>query len=146
MKRKEKKGAIPNAEPSLAEVKIIGGEESRPLGEIFPAWAEVGSREAVMVGMPASGSAYFSPFAGFRQSYDQIVGAMGQVKGSDRVPLRRFLPEQRGARYAVLRFMSKDPTIDSAVKMHISNALSAKSNTVDSVFIKERFLAKKRTK
>lgn len=112
--------------------------DSKSLASLYPAWGEVAPREAVMVGLPATGAAYFS--GGNGSGYiDNGMNVFGvSVSGSDEVPLKRVLPEERSARYAVLRVMAKDPTIDSAIKMHIANALSSKSDTVESVYIKSR--------
>lgn len=138
MKKKDKTVGFPTGYPSLAEIKTASETETASLSSIFPGWGEVANREAVMVGLPATGAAYFSGFSGTANSANQSWANLGQVTAGDKVPLKRVLPVQRGARYAVLCFMAKDPTIDSAIKMHISNALSSKSDTVDSVFIKER--------
>ncbi|MBQ7609085.1 MAG: hypothetical protein IJU76_14140 [Desulfovibrionaceae bacterium] len=104
---------------------------------IFPGWEMVDQRESLMVGLPATGAAYFA--AGRvgvtveNQKAEQ--SAFGGARGGDFVPLKHVLPQDRAARYAILRQMAKDPTIDSALKMHISNALSAKSDDTDAVYI-----------
>ena len=45
------------------------------------------------------------------------------------------LPANRLLKYKIFRIMADDPTIDSALKMHISHALSAKSDTGEIVSI-----------
>lgn len=88
-----------------------------------------------MVGLPASASAYFS--GGIRGGVDtnHDGGILGSATSSDAAQITHVLPEDRSARYAVLRLMAKDPTIDSAIKMHIANALSARTDSGESVFI-----------
>lgn len=89
-----------------------------------------------MVGLPATGGAYFTGGAGGNLvSTHRDVGALAAKTGGDTAIISHLLPEDRSARYAVLKIMSKDPTIDSAIKMHISNALAAKADTAESVFI-----------
>lgn len=88
-----------------------------------------------MVGLPASASAYFS--GGIRGGVDtnHDGGILGSATSSDAAQITHVLPEDRSARYAVLRLMAKDPTIDSAIKMHIANALSARTDSGECVFI-----------
>lgn len=106
------------------------------LSNIFPGWSAVDQHESVMVGLPAAGGAYFA--GGLGGSIGAVthkdIGAL-VAKNGDTATISHLLPEDRSARYAVLKLMSKDPTIDSAIKMHISNALSAKTDTAESVFI-----------
>jgi len=117
----------------------VGETGNKSLDTLYPAYKDVTPHEAVMVWLPATG-------AGFFASSNIVAGAEGNglnvfgssASGGDEVPLKRVLPEDRAARYEVLRIMAKDPTIDSAVKMHIANALNSKSDTVDSVFIKSK--------
>ena len=107
----------------------------RALTAIYPGWGMVEERESLMVGLPASASAYFS--GGIRGGVDSNHdgGLLGAATSSDAAQITHVLPEDRSARYAVLRLMAKDPTIDSAVKMHIANALSARTDSGESVFI-----------
>lgn len=49
--------------------------------------------------------------------------------------LIRRMPIHRLQKYATLRAMAKDPTIDSALKMHISHALSTNSETGEIISI-----------
>lgn len=107
----------------------------RALTAIYPGWGMVEERESLMVGLPASASAYFS--GGIRGGADtnHDGGILGSATSSDAAQITHVLPEDRSARYAVLRLMAKDPTIDSAIKMHIANALSARTDSGESVFI-----------
>ena len=107
----------------------------RALTAIYPGWGMVEERESLMVGLPASASAYFS--GGIRGGVDtnHDGGILGSATSSDAAQITHVLPEDRSARYAVLRLMAKDPTIDSAIKMHIANALSARTDSGESVFI-----------
>lgn len=107
----------------------------RALTAIYPGWGMVEERESLMVGLPASASAYFS--GGIRGGVDtnHDGGILGSATSSDAAQITYVLPEDRSARYAVLRLMAKDPTIDSAIKMHIANALSARTDSGESVFI-----------
>lgn len=107
----------------------------RALTAIYPGWGMVEERESLMVGLPASASAYFS--GGIRGGVDtnHDGGILGSATSSDAAQIMHVLPEDRSARYAVLRLMAKDPTIDSAIKMHIANALSARTDSGESVFI-----------
>lgn len=107
----------------------------RALTAIYPGWGMVEERESLMVGLPASASAYFS--GGIQGGVDtnHDGGILGSATSSDAAQITHVLPEDRSARYAVLRLMAKDPTIDSAIKMHIANALSARTDSGESVFI-----------
>lgn len=106
----------------------------RALTAIYPGWGMVEERESLMVGLPASASAYFSggTRGGVDTNHNELLGS---ATSSDAAQITHVLPEDRSARYAVLRLMAKDPTIDSAIKMHIANALSARTNSGESVFI-----------
>ncbi|MBQ9406350.1 MAG: hypothetical protein IJU37_06370 [Desulfovibrio sp.] len=125
---------------AIAMPEIITASETgnKALESMYPAWPDVNPRETIMVGLPASGAAYFTGgFAGqsLEGTWTKLFGA---ASGSDEVPFKRVLPEDRFARYVVLHLMAKDPTIDSAIKMHIANALSSRSDSVESVFIKAK--------
>ena len=127
----KKRGQEPDKKDSFLTAYDAG---DKSLEGLWPGWTLVGDRESAMVGLPASGAAYFAN----GQDTASNQWSLGKIlaTGSDEVPLKRILPEQRAARCAVLRVMSMDPTIDSAIKMHISNALSSKSDGSDSVYIK----------
>jgi len=122
--------------PSLANIVTASETGNKSLEAIYPGWSDVGQREAVMVGLPAAGAAYFTGGMVSNANENTWTSLLGSTSSGDEMPLKHVLPEERAARYATLRLMAKDPTIDSAIKMHISNALSSKSDTVDSIFIK----------
>ena len=62
-----------------------------------------------------------------------IIPAM-TAGDSDGYPIRS-LPPARHAKYSLFDIMASDPTIDSALKMHIANALSAKPDTGEIISI-----------
>lgn len=101
------------------------------LGNIWPGYGAVGDRESNMVDLPGSAAAYFAggpmglsgASAAVPTTSDDVLGVttkQGETK------IAHMLPVARDARYQVLRIMSTDPTIDSAIKMHIANALAPK--------------------
>lgn len=104
------------------------------LGSLYPAWTLVDQREAGMVDLPASASAYFSCGTGGGTISQRDV-PFGIATGNNAVKITHTLPIDRAARYAVLKAMMADPTIQGAVQMHLANALSARSDTGESVFI-----------
>lgn len=119
------------------EMPPAGGVPS--LEALYPAWTTVAHQEAVAASLPAAAGVLAFPGGGRTGSGGlDIFGAAASGSDEVRSPLKRVLPEERAARYEVLRIMSKDPTIDSAIKMHIANALNSRSDTVESVFIKSR--------
>jgi len=59
----------------------------------------------------------------------------GSTMGDDDTIALGVFPKNRLAKYAILDTMAVDPTIDSAIKMHISHALSADPNTGEIVTI-----------
>lgn len=66
--------------------------------------------------------------------YEDFIGdaaGIGGVFSSTNEDGQEFydLPKSRHARYGIYDTMSTDPTIDSAIKMHIAQALSARSDT-----------------
>lgn len=122
----------------LSRIQTAYDTGNKSLSAMFPGWSDTRPQESVMVGLPATGAAYFAGMSGIAHKNDDGWNPLGLATGTGEMPIKRVLPESRGARYAVLRLMAKDPTIDSAIKMHISNALSSKSDTVDSVFISGR--------
>lgn len=107
------------------------------LEKLYPGWKDVDTREASMVSLPSSASAYFSPghLTAGGVLTNNAKNALGLTISQDSQKISRALPDDRIARYAVLRMMAKDPTIDCAIQMHISNALSAKNDTVEPVKI-----------
>jgi len=61
-------------------------------------------------------------------------GADATASDDDAITLGLF-PKNRLAKYSVLDAMAKDPTIDSAIKMHVAHALSADPHTGEIVSI-----------
>ena len=59
---------------------------------------------------------------------------VGEAGGEDSYQLTD-LPNNRLLKYKIFRVMADDPTIDSALKMHISHALSARSDTGEIISI-----------
>ena len=121
---------------SLALYGESKSKSNKALAEVFDGWKNVDHREALMVGLPASGSAYFAAGRyGQHPSSFQGDRCHAQTTGCDSVRAKYLLPQDRAARYAVLQQMAFDPTIDCAVQMHIANALSAKADQTNSVYI-----------
>ncbi len=107
---------------------------AKPTGTVFdglyPGFASTSVQEAGMVDLPGSGAAYFPDHVfrdGTLHTFDESL-AQG-VFSSEESQLIRYLPKERMARYIALEFMADDPTIDSAIKMHMAHALSARSDS-----------------
>lgn len=120
--------------------KQNGGGEGvsvKALEGLYPAKALVDEREAHAVELPASAAAYFSggslksgvltPNAPFAVGEASLSGEETQIF--------RQLPRERIARYAAFEAMAEDPTIDSAIKMHLGHALSVRSDTGEAITI-----------
>lgn len=114
--------------------------ESKPekaLGGLYPAHFLVDEREAHTVDLPVSAASYFTGF-GSRSAglsfVDPGPGGEPSISGEES-PFARSLPYERVARYAALQTMADDPTIDSAIKMHIGHALSVKSDSGEAIVI-----------
>lgn len=123
-------------------VPVVWTVDSEPaqtpaLIKLHPGWKATDEREAVMVDLPASAGAYFPDRRG-QDGKCRGDSVLGIATGEGECPLERRLPEDRTARYGVLRIMSKDPTIDSALKMHLANALSAKKDTGEMLFLEPK--------
>lgn len=97
---------------------------------LYPGFAATDVREAGMVDLPGSGGAYFPDYAARDGTLHTFEDALAQgVFSSEEAQLIRYLPRERMARYIALEFMAEDPTIDSAIKMHMAHALSARSDS-----------------
>ncbi|MDE7065499.1 MAG: hypothetical protein K2O70_08530, partial [Desulfovibrionaceae bacterium] len=90
---KEKKRKAPEQQQQQSVLPVPGAftvndTNSKSLASLYPAWNEVAPREAVMVGLPATGAAYFS--GGNGSGYiDNGMSVFGvSVSGSDEVPLK----------------------------------------------------------
>jgi hypothetical protein len=85
-----------------------------------------------------SANVVIPPISGYEDfTSDAILrGGVADSSGEEDTPQEiTDFPEDRLLKYGILRTMSKDPTIDSAIKMHISHALSAKSDTGEIISI-----------
>ena len=109
------------------------------LGALYPAYAAADPLERRSVRLPAPSSAYWGP--------GQTPGPANSNRAEDVLTrttqegtceIFHRLPTDRAARYAILHLMAEDPTIDAAIKMHVSNALSAKQDTGEYVYIELR--------
>ena len=63
---------------------------------------------------------------------------LGKDSATDQAKVIRQLPNSRNLVYGVYEVMSSDPTIDSAIKMHLGHALSTKVGTNEIVSIESR--------
>lgn len=66
---------------------------------------------------------------------DVLNKGSDQTSGEDTENLIEPFPSSRQMAYAKLDEMALDPTIDSALRMHVANALSAKTDTGQLMFI-----------
>ena len=148
MSKDKKRKTPPEIQPAVLAPSIVTVNETghKSFETLYPAWVDVAPREAVMASLPATGAAYFAGGNGSGYMDNGWSVFSVSASGGDEIPLKRILPEERAARYEVLRIMAKDPTIDSAIKMHIANALNSKSDTVESVYIKGKDLSDKENK
>lgn len=96
--------------------------------KLFPGFLQKNASNANIVTPPA---ATFEDFAGSALATGQ---AGSDASGEENLQLNN-LPYDRFAKYNVFSIMADDPTIDSALKMHISHALSAKSDTGEIISI-----------
>lgn len=97
---------------------------------LYPGFASTSTREAGMVDLPGSGGAYFPGFSARDGNLHTFEETLAQgVFSSEEAQFIRFLPKERLARYVALELMAEDPTIDSAIKMHMAHALSARSDS-----------------
>jgi hypothetical protein len=99
---------------------------AKALEVLFPGRREVDEYNRRNVDLPATAAGYFDGTLA-----QQVTDPVNHVfaMASDEDQLIHQLPTERTARYAFLEAMAEDPTIDSAVKMHIAHALSADVQT-----------------
>lgn len=112
-------------------------EPVKALSGLYPARSLVDEREAHSVDLPASAASYFvgaGSRSGVLSPVDPFACGNATLSGEE-ARLARELPLERVARYASLESMARDPTIDSALKMHIGHALSVKSDSWEAVAI-----------
>lgn len=96
--------------------------------------------ETSPLSVQSGGVASSTPGAGASSMLDGAEGGMVDAKDGvkcspDGNLLIRRMPINRLEKYANLRSMGKDPTIDSALKMHISQALAARPDTGEIITI-----------
>ncbi len=103
--------------------KAVG---TKALDLLFPARKSTTAFEERSVDLPATAAGYFDGFLG-GEYLDPVKQVFSATSENER--LIHSLPIERIAKYPFLEAMSKDPTIDSGIKMHIANALSATSDT-----------------
>ena len=85
-------------------------------------------------GDPLPVNAFYEDFFGAPGDMLTDPAAITSPQGMEDQPLG-LLPINRLARYPVFLAMAADPTIDSALKMHLSHALAAKSDTGEIISI-----------
>jgi len=81
---------------------------------------------------PAEGSRGIAlPSGGIYEDFIGDATALGGVSDSNTEDGQQLytLPKSRHGRYGIYDLMASDPTIDSALKMHIAHALSARSDS-----------------
>ncbi|MGP9633768.1 portal protein [Halomonas sp. AOP43-A1-21] len=96
--------------------------------------------ETSPLSVQSGGVASSTPGSGASSMLDGESGGMVDAKeGVKSAPdgnlLIRRMPVSRLEKYATLRLMGKDPTIDSALKMHLSHALSSNPETGEIISI-----------
>jgi len=70
----------------------------------------------------------------YEDFFGNLTAEAGTRERPDEQPLG-IMPANRLSKYAVFRTMSADPTIDSAIKMHLAHALSATPDTNEIISI-----------
>ena len=103
-----------------------GGGFEKALEILFPGRKGVTPFEERSVDLPATAAGYFDGFVG-GDAMDPVARVFSA--SSDDEKLIHQLPIERLVKYPFLEAMAEDPTIDSALKMHISSALSASNDT-----------------
>lgn len=120
----------------IAPAGIVGNPV---LGALYPAYAAADPLERRSVRLPSPSAAYWgrgqTPGATCSSRAEDVLTRTTQDGAME---IFHHLPTDRAARYAVLHLMAEDPTIDAAVKMHVSNALSAKQDSGEFVYIELR--------
>jgi hypothetical protein len=108
----------------------MGEEKKRSFWQrLFP--GSLGANQGANANVQSPSTANYEDFVA-----DAIVSGspLGDASGEDEYQLTE-LPNNRLIKYKFFRVMADDPTIDSALKMHISHALSAKSDTGEIISI-----------
>ena len=85
-----------------------------------------------------SANVIIPPIASYEDFASDVLlnGGAGDTSGEDDNPQNiSDFPSERLAKYSILNTMATDPTIDSAIKMHVAHALSANSSTGEIISI-----------
>lgn len=98
---------------------------SKALDLLFPGRKAISDYDARNVDLPAQTAGFFGDYG------DQIIDPVQHVFAltTDEDKLIHQLPVDRVARYGFLEAMATDPTIESAIQMHLAHALSADLNS-----------------
>jgi hypothetical protein len=106
----------------VVESDTIG---QKALNLLFPGRKAISEYDARNVDLPAQTAGYFGDYG------DQVVDPVQHVFAmtTDEDKLIHQLPVDRVSKYGFLDAMALDPTIESAVQMHIAHALSADLNS-----------------
>ncbi len=98
--------------------------------KLFPGFQPTDARNVAGLNVNLASGGIYETFA------DDAVAQGGvSATGGDGEQLLRDLPSTRFAKYTLFKAMADDSTIDSALKMHISHALSARSDTGEIISI-----------
>lgn len=118
-RRKPILGVIPD------EVKDASSVKQKALELLFPGRTGISDFDARNVDLPAQTSGFFGDYS------DQIIDPVQHVFAmtTDEDKLIHQLPIDRIQRYGFLEAMATDPTIESAILMHLSHALASDLNT-----------------
>lgn len=122
LKKKKKADDDTQALAMTPDVQSVG---SKALDLLFPGRKSISDYDARNVDIPAQTAGYFGDYG------DQVVDPVQHVFAltTDEDKLIHNLPTDRLSRYGFLEAMATDPTIESAIQMHIAHALSADLNT-----------------
>lgn len=106
--------------------KKLAPKFKKALQVLLPGGNAVSAYDAKNVTLPATSAGYFDGIIN-NDYLDPVKRVFASV--SDDEKLIQQLPVDRIAKYPFLESMAEDPLIDSALKMHISHALSADDDT-----------------
>lgn len=120
----KKKNAPPD---TVGKGKVFSG--------LFPGYAAIEEREAGMVDLPGSAGSYFGIMANEHTDLCGNTSNHAAIAAEEYDGVAHILPKARAARYKIFDAMIEDPTIRCALDMHLTMALSAKSDTGEVVFI-----------
>lgn len=116
--------------PVAGEPEIIsaGDVGSKAMALLFPATQDIKERQKRQLDLPAQATGYFEGIVSSDGTLSDVTGRIYSVSAEE-AEVIHALPLDRVTRYAYLDVMASDPTIDCAIKMHVGNALSPKSDT-----------------